>query len=417
MQTAHSDNPSNLARPAVRTLSESRIRRVANAAMGRADVLAFWFGEPDGVTPEAVRDAAKASLDAGDTFYGPTLGLPQLRESLAHYLSALHRPVGVERIAITNSGVNGLMLACQAILSPGDRVVAVVPLWPNLVEIPAILGAEVDRVSLVLDPHSRRWRLDLDGLLERLRPGTRAVLINSPNNPTGWVMTAEDQAALLAHCRRHGIWILSDEAYDRLVFDPSDGPHAVSETPPAGPVGAPSMLDLAHPDDAVIVANTFSKTWQMTGWRLGWLVLPVDLVADLGKLIEFNTSCAPAFIQKAGVVAVETGEADLAAFRRRLTLGRETLLTELCAIPGITAGIPDGAMYAFFQVDGTRDSVALAQHLVQTAGLGLAPGAAFGPEGEGWLRWCFARPPAVLLEGVQRLRRGLGLLQATDPYR
>jgi len=154
----------------------------------------------------------------------------------------------------------------------------------------------------------------------------------------------------------------------------------------------------------------------MTGWRLGWLVLPVDLVADLGKLIEFNTSCAPAFIQKAGVVAVETGETDLAAFRRRLTLGRETLLTESCAIPGITAGIPDGAMYAF-QVDGTRDSVALARRLVQTAGLGLAPGAAFGPEGEGWLRWCLPGHPPCCSKVSSALRHGLGLLQATDPYR
>jgi len=210
-------------------------------------MLAFWFGEARWGEPGGRSGCSESFLDAGDTFYGPTLGLPQLRQSLAHYLSALHRPVGVERIAITNSACNGLMLACQAILSPGDRVVAVVPLWPNLVEIPAILGAEVDRVSLVLDPHGRRrWRLDLDVLLERLRPGTRAVLINSPNNPTGWVMTAQDQAALLAHCRRHDIWILSDEAYDRLVFDPSDGSHALSETPPAGPVGAPSMLDLAQ---------------------------------------------------------------------------------------------------------------------------------------------------------------------------
>jgi aspartate/methionine/tyrosine aminotransferase len=384
-----------IARPEVRTLSESRIRLVANAAMGREDVLPFWFGEPDGVTPSAIREAAKHSLDAGDTFYGPTLGLPALRESLAGYLSRLHRSVDVARIAITNSGVNGLMLACQAILSPGDRVVAVVPLWPNLVEIPAILGAVVDRVALSLNPQSQRWHLDLDALLARLTPGTRAVLINSPNNPTGWVMSAQDQARLLAHCRHLGIWILSDEAYERLIFSPVDS------------TSAPSMLDIAHPEDALIVANTFSKTWQMTGWRLGWLVTPTALIGDLGKLIEFNTSCAPTFVQKAGVIAVETGEPDLAAFRQRLITGRETLLTALQAIPGITPGIPDGAMYAFFKVEGTLDSVALAQSLVQTVGLGLAPGSAFGPEGEGWLRWCFARPRALLLEGIERLKKGI----------
>lgn len=387
--------PSATARAEVRALSESRIRQVANAAMGREDVLPFWFGEPDGVTPLAIREAAKQSLDAGDTFYGPTFGLPALRESLARYLRRLHRPLDAARIAITNSGVNGLMLACQAILSPGDRVVAVVPLWPNLVEIPAVLGAIVDRVALSLDPQTQRWHLDLDALLARLTPGTRAVLINSPNNPTGWVMSAKDQTALLAHCRHHGIWILSDEAYERLIFSPADSS------------SAPSMLDIAHPEDALIIANTFSKTWQMTGWRLGWLVTPMALIGDLGKLIEFNTSCAPTFIQKAGLIAVETGEPDLAAFRQRLVAGRETLLTALQTIPGITAGIPDGAMYAFFRLEGTRDSVALAQALVKTAGLGLAPGSAFGPEGEGWLRWCFARPPALLLEGVDRLKKGL----------
>ena len=395
MQPESSQFPAATARPAVRALSESRIRQVANAAMGREDVLPFWFGEPDGVTPLAIREAAKKSLDAGDTFYGPTLGLPALRESLSGYLSQLHRPVDVARIAITNSGVNGLMLACQAILSPGDRVVAVLPLWPNLVEIPVILGAVVDRVDLSLNPQTQRWHLDLDALLAMLTPGTRAVLINSPNNPTGWVMSEEDQARLLAHCRHHRIWILSDEAYERLVFEP------------ASSTSAPSMLDIAHPDDALIVANTFSKTWQMTGWRLGWLVTPLELIGDLGKLIEFNTSCAPTFIQKAGVIAVETGEPDLAAFKQRLITGRETLLTALQSIPGVTVGIPDGAMYAFFKLEGTRDSVALAQALVQTVGLGLAPGSAFGPEGEGWLRWCFARPPALLLEGVERLKKSL----------
>jgi len=385
--------PSLQARPVVRALSESRIRQVANSAMGRADVLAFWFGEPDGVTPAAVRAEAKASLDAGDTFYGPTLGLPELRETLSSYIGGLHRPVPIERIAVTSSGVNALMLACQTILSPGDRVVAVVPLWPNLVEIPRVLGAQVDTVPLHLDPNTRRWQLDLGALLERLTPGTRAVLINSPNNPTGWVMSASDQAQLLEHCRRHGIWILSDEAYERLVFDEC--------------ACAPSMLDIAHAEDALIVANTFSKTWQMTGWRLGWLVVPRPLTADLSKLIEFNTSCAPAFVQKAGVIAIRTGESELAQLRARLLRGKETLLAALADIPGVSAGIPDGAMYAFLHIAALTDSLAFAKHLVQSVGLGLAPGSAFGPEGEGWLRWCFARPPGELLEGAARLRAGL----------
>jgi len=382
-----------VARAAVRSLAGSRIREVANAGMGVDGVLAFWFGEPDAVTPAFIRDAAKAALDAGDTFYGHNLGEPALREELSRYVGALHGEVAAARIAVTSSGVNALMLACQLLLSPGDRVAAVVPLWPNVTEIPRILGADVDRVPLRLDATTLRWRLDLDRLLDTIVPGTRAVIVNSPSNPTGWVMPREQMAALLDHCRRTGTWILSDEAYERLVFD--------------GSFQAPSMLDLAGAHDRVIVANTFSKSWQMTGWRLGWLVVPPAIVDDLGKLIEFNTSCAPGFVQKAGLAALRDGEAVVHEFVATLGRRRDALLGALRDLPGVEVGEPEGAMYAFLRIDGERDSLALAKALVTERRLGLAPGIAFGAEGEGFLRWCFAKPADQLLDGVGRLRAHL----------
>ena len=376
------------ARDSIRQMPVSRIREVANAGMGNPSVLAFWFGEPDAVTPAFIRDAACAALAGGDTFYSQNLGIPALREALSVYLSRLHRPVAAERIAVTSAGVNALMLAAQLIVSPGDRVVAVAPIWPNVTEIPRILGAEVERVALHTDPHGK-WVLDIERLLAALTPGTRAVIINSPGNPTGWVMPMDDMRRLLAHTRERGIWILSDEAYERLVFD--------------GSAGAPSMLDLAEPDDRLMVANTFSKTWQMTGWRLGWLVVPPSLIEDLGKLIEFNTSCAPGFVQQAAVAAIEQGEPQVAAFVTGLRERRDALLAALAPIDRLTVGKPDGAMYLFFRVQGITDSLALAKDLVRQAGIGLAPGSAFGPEGEGYLRWCFAKPVPMLEEGARRL--------------
>ncbi|MBU6272861.1 MAG: pyridoxal phosphate-dependent aminotransferase [Betaproteobacteria bacterium] len=377
-----------LAREAIRELPASRIREVANAGLGLQGVLPFWFGEPDAVTPAPIREAAAAALAGGDTFYVHNLGTPALRAALSAYLGALHGPVDARRIAVTSAGVNALMLAAQLVLSPGDRVVAVTPLWPNLTEIPRILGAQVVRVPLQPDAQGL-WQLDLDRLLAELTPGTRAVIINSPANPTGWTMTAEQWRAVVARAQAHGIWILSDEAYERLVFD--------------GSRCAPSALDFTGPDDRVIVANTFSKAWQMTGWRLGWLVAPAALEDDLGKLIEFNTSCAPGFLQQAAVVALAQGEPGVRAFVDGLRERRDALVAALAGIGGVTAAAPPGAMYLFIRVAGMTDSVALAKALVRESGLGLAPGAAFGAEAEGWLRWCFAKPLPMLQEGAARL--------------
>ncbi len=382
-------------RQVIDQLPGSKIREVANAALGRSDVLAFWFGESDEPTPAFIRDAAVRSLNDGETFYAHNLGLPALREALSAYTGTLHRPVGADRIAVTSSGVNALMLAMQALVGSGDEVVAVVPVWPNLTAQPVILGAHVTRVSLKVEQGA--WRLDLAALLDAVTPRTKVLLVNAPNNPTGWTLTRAEQQALLDHCRRTGTWIVADEVYERIYFAP-------------GSRCAPSFLDIAEPDDRLVVAHSFSKSFLMTGWRLGWLVLPPALVPALATLIEFNTSCAPVFVQRAGLAAL-AGAADFVpGLVGRLRHCRDTLLPQLAALPGVQVASPEGGMYAFFRVEGQDDSLAFAKRLVTEAGLGLAPGAAFGAEAEGWLRWCFAsHDPGRLTQGVERLRDFLRL--------
>jgi aspartate/methionine/tyrosine aminotransferase len=382
-----------IARPEVLALRSSKIREVANAAWGRKDVLPFWFGESDRPTPAFIREAAADALTAGRTYYTHNLGTAELRGALSDYLSRLHgRAIGEDRIAVTNSGVSALMIAAQAVVSPGDRVVVVTPVWPNVVEIPRILSARVETVSL--EPAQGKWRLDLDKLMAALTADTRALVINTPNNPTGWSLPAEDRAVILARCRELGVWLISDDVYERLVFD--------------GSASAASFLALAEPEDRVIGANSFSKAWRMTGWRLGWLVLPPALRDPMGVLLEYNTSCAPDFVQAAALAALTEGEAHVAELRGELAEARELVLGGLRALPGVEAPQPDGGMYAFFRIAGCTDSVALAKELIAEAGLGLAPGAAFGDEGEGWLRWCFAHRPEKNAEGLRRLAAYLG---------
>jgi aspartate/methionine/tyrosine aminotransferase len=377
-------------RDSIARLPGSKIREVANAAMGRNDVLAFWFGESDETTPEAIRSAAAKSLLDGETFYAHNLGLPELRQRLADYCSALHGPVAMERIAVTSSGVNALMLATQLLAGASEEVVAVVPLWPNLTAQSQILGATVKRVAL--QPRNGVWSLDLDKLREAVTPSTSMLLLNAPNNPTGWTLSRTDQQAILDHCRGTGTWIVADEVYERIWFG-------------AG-TAAPSFLDIARPQDRLVVAQSFSKSFLMTGWRLGWLVLPPDHVDALAKLVEFNTSCAPVFVQRGALAALHIAPDFVPALAQRMRACRDLLVDGLMALPGVEVARPEGGMYAFFRVQGQDDSLAFAKTLVERHGLGLAPGVAFGPEGEGWLRWCFAsRDP-------QRLRDGLGRLAA-----
>lgn len=391
-------------RSVIEQLEESRIREVANEGLGRPDVLKFWFGESDEVTPAFIREAAVASLQLGETFYAHNLGLPELRQAIAVYTHGLHPGRGADhwfdRIAVTSGGVNGLMLASQALVEAGDEVAVVTPAWPNLVAQPQIMSARVKTVSLQVvesGDNAGAWVLNMEALLAAITPATRLLVVNAPNNPTGWTLSREEQATILAHCRRTGTWVLADEVYERLYYAGQSANGA-----------APSFLDVAEPDDRLIVAHSFSKSFLMTGWRLGWLVLPAALTHAVGKLIEFNTSCAPVFTQRAAVVALQRGDEVTPALVQHLQHCRDTLVPLLQTLPGVTLAIPKGGMYAFFRIDDQPDCLGVAKRLVREAGLGLAPGSAFGNEAAGWLRWCFAsRDTQRLVQGVERLRNWL----------
>jgi aspartate/methionine/tyrosine aminotransferase len=381
-------------RQVILNLEESRIREVANAGMGRADVLAFWFGESDEVTPDFIRQAAIDSLNKGETFYSHNLGLRELREAISDYMSARHGPIGVERLAVTSGGVNALMLAMQQLVDAGDEVVAVTPVWPNLTAQPAIMGARVTCVAL--QPVNGAWVLDMAQLLGNVTASTKLLILNAPNNPTGWTLSRAEQQQILDHCRRTGTWILADEVYERLYYEPTANGCA------------PSFLDVAQADDRLVVVHSFSKSFLMTGWRLGWLVMPPAMTPHMSKLLEFNTSCASVFTQRAGVAALKGTDAVTPQVVAHLKQCRDTLIPLLQAIPGVQVAPALGGMYAFFKLQGHEDSLATAKRLVVEAGLGLAPGDAFAPEAKGWLRWCFASKDLQRLElGVDRLKAWL----------
>ena len=388
-------------RSVIDQLPGSKVREVANAGLGRDDVLAFWFGESDEITPSFIREAAIASLHQGETFYAHNLGLPELREAIAGYAANLRpdgaAPIGADRIAVTSGGVNALMLAVQALVDSGDRVVVVTPVWPNLVAQPAIMGGAVHCISL--HPVNGQWQLDMPELLDAITPDTKLLIINAPNNPTGWTLARDEQQAILAHCRQTGTWILADEVYERLYYQPSlKGV-------------APSFLDTALTEDRLVVAHSFSKSFLMTGWRLGWLVMPPFMTPHMGKLVEFNTSCAPVFVQRAALAAIQRTADITPRIVNHLKSCRDILVPLLQAMPGIQVAEAQGGMYAFFRLEDRMrfgDSLTTAKRLVAEAGLGLAPGDAFmvNPlaEAQGWLRWCFASQDTErLVEGARRL--------------
>jgi len=377
-------------------LEASKIREVANAGLGRDDVLAFWFGEGDEVTPDFVRQAAIDSLQQGETYYAHNLGLPALRQAISIHMSENHpgphgQGVSLDRVAVTAGGVNALMLAVQALVNPGDEVLAITPVWPNLVAQPRIMGAHLRTLSLQVV--NGGWQLDLGALIAAIGPQTKLLILNAPNNPTGWTLTREEQQAILQRCRETGTWILADEVYEALYYAPTEN------------ACAPSFLDVADPQDRLVVVHSFSKSFLMTGWRLGWLVMPPDMTDAMGKLIEFNTSCCSVFTQRAGLAALQRRQEITPRVVARLKACRDTLVGGLQTLPGLEVSLPLGGMYAFFRLPGHDDGLATAKRLVTEAGLGLAPGEAFGPEAAGWLRWCFAsQDPQRLRLGVERLR-------------
>ena len=373
------------------TLPPSRIVAVARAARARPDTDFLCYGESDHPAPAAAAPALQAALARGDALYPDVRGVPALRQALADHLTQLHAlPVAEDRIQVTASGMTAVSVALASIVRTGDRVVLHTPAWPNPGNATLLRGASVD--ALPLDPRpDGGFRLDLDRLAAKL-PGARALILNSPNNPTGWTATLAELQTILDLCRRHHVWLVSDEVYSRLIYN--------------GSAAAPSLLDIAGPDDRLIVCNSFSKTWAMTGWRLGWAVLPAGARDQVAEVVEVTQSGTAPFAQ-AGALAALADEDFVHRFRAHCAAGRQMALDGLAGLNGVRLAAPDGAFYAFIGVDGEADSLALALRLVQDHGVALAPGSAFGEGGEGHLRLCFAQSPLRMERAMARLRAGL----------
>ncbi len=381
----------------------SRIRELAEIAMAmdasardpKDRVLKLYFGESNIPTPDYIKRAARKALAEGYTFYTENAGLPSTRRALARHYRALH---GVEldperEIVITASGVQALNVGIRCALDPGAEAIILTPAWPNGASITRLCNATPVEIPHPL--RGARYEIDFEALERALTPRTRLLLYTSPSNPLGWVASEEDQGRLLEFARRHGLWLLADEVYERLYYPPRGGPAL------GAPV--PSILRLCTRQDAVMVAQSFSKSYCMTGWRVGWLVARADLAARAAQLNEFIISHAPTFAQRAGETALEQGERPLARMLARLKRNRDFCLKALRAMPRVTAPEPEGAFYLFPRIEGLADSFDFCRRLLLETKVGLAPGVAFGAGGEGSVRVCYAAELPILEVAMERL--------------
>lgn len=372
----------------VRSLEGSKIGSIARYGRGREDIIPLWFGEGDIPTPDFICEAASRALKEGRTFYTAGRGVQELREALADYSTNLYgRPLDVERIRVTPSGMAAIQIGLQALVQPGSNVVLVSPVWPNATAVVRAHGGEAREVPLTRRSDGR-WVLDLDTLFAAIDDRTVALFVNTPGNPTGWMASEAEIAAIMNEGRRRGIWIMADEVYNRMVY---------------GRNAAPSFLEVAEPDDKVLVVNSFSKTWAMTGWRLGWLTMPEFFNAYMDKIGEINTSSTSMFIQYAGVAAVRDGEPFLAQQLATMRTNRDLVMRRLSQLPRVKIDRPEAAFYAWFGLEGEPDSEKLARRLVDEANVGTAPGAAFGNGGEGWIRLCFACSTPLLEKALDQM--------------
>jgi aspartate/methionine/tyrosine aminotransferase len=380
------------ARAQIRDIPLENIAGLARDWFGDASVIPLWFGEGDVPAPAFIGEAMSRAIAAGHVFYTHQNGIPELREALATYLSGLGaRTIGSERITVTASGMNAIQLALTLICEAGDNVVAIDPVWPNTGGMARLLGAEVRSVRMDAGPDG--WTLDIDKLAASLDERTRAVFFASPGNPTGVMLPLEVQAAMLELCRARGVWLIADEVYNRLAF---------------GQSSAPTILDIAEPEDRLIVINSFSKSWAMTGWRLGWMVHPPSLGPTLAMLTQYTTSGVTTFLQHAGVAAIREGEPFVASMRAYCEAGMDIVCGALERSPRVRMGPrPRAGMYAFFEVDGMPDARQACLDILAATRVGLAPGTFFGPGSDGYLRACVCRSPDVLRLAMERLAPAL----------
>lgn len=383
------DNPAIQGiRGQIRDLVTENIALLAVRAREIGDVIPLWYGEGDMTTPNFIRDAARQALDDGLTFYVPNMrGLDRLNQALSTYQSSLHgRDIPINRTTIAPGGMQALFLAVQLVTDPGCNVVYVAPQWPNIHSVIHLSAAEPRPVSLKFE---KDWHLDLDALFDACDARTRAIFLSTPSNPTGWTASREEMEALLEFSRRTGIWIISDEVYGRLYFE--------------GEV-APSILQIADPEDRVMSVNSFSKAWAMTGWRIGWLTHPASVAPQLGAMTQYINSGTPAIVQAAAATAITDGEPLVKEIRSLIKTGLDITYDGLSRIPGIILPEkPKGGMYAFFAFEGEEDSQAVCRRILEEARVGLAPGYLFGSSSRSFLRMCVCRNSSDIDRAVVRM--------------
>jgi aspartate/methionine/tyrosine aminotransferase len=370
----------------------SRIRELADIAMKMDNVLKLYFGESNVPTPEYIKRAATKALEEGYTFYTENAGLPGLRQDLADYYRRV-QDVDLDprsEIVVTASGVQALNVTIRCVLNPGDEALVLTPAWPNSTANIWMDNALPKEIPLLL--RGDHYRVDFDSLEAAVTPRTRLLVYLSPSNPLGWVATEDEQEELLEFARHHELWLLADEVYDRLYY---------RDTELGFP--SPSILRKATRNDAVIVAQSFSKTYCMTGWRIGWLVARRDVGEKATQLNEFIISHPASFIQRAAQTALAQGEEELRRMLVRLKENRDFCLAALRQMPGITVPSPDGAFYLFPKIEGLTDSFAFCRKLLEDTHVGLAPGVAFGAGGEGSVRICYAAERGILEQAMERL--------------
>ena len=374
-------------REEIETLEQNGITRVAIPRINDPNVIALWFGEGDTVTPAFIRDAAKQALDEGFTFYSDTRGRGELRDAIKRYLDRIYNiDVNPARISVPGSSMLGINIAAQMTTGRGDHAVIIGPNWPNINNCFQVAGAQMDFVRQDFD--GQRWSLSMSKVEQKIKPNTRAIYINSPCNPTGWIMSMDEQRALLDICRAKNIVLISDEVYHRNVFD--------------GDV-APSFMSIASDDDPVIIVNGFSKAFTMTGWRLGWMVHSAAAARHLAVISECSNTSATVFTQFGGIAALDKGEPLIRDLRARYAGGRDLVMKYLGDHPRLQVSTPEGAFYAFARVPGMRSSMDFVQGVLAECDVGLAPGYTFGPGNEEYFRLCFAQSHERLEEALQRI--------------
>lgn len=368
---------------------ESGIVEVVNYARGREGLIPLWVGEGDLPTPDFIARAASDALLRGETFYTWQRGIPELRAALARYYARrFGANLSAENFYVVGSGMQAIKLAIEALVSPGDEMVYLTPAWPNFAAAAELSDATPVAVPLAFS--GGRWQVDLNRVEAAITPKTRVLFVNTPSNPTGWTATREDLASLLAIARRHDLWIMADEIY--ALYHYAGG-------------RAPSFLDVMEDGDRIVFVNSFSKNWSMTGWRVGWIVAPPEMGQVLENLIQYSTSGVPQFLQRGAIVALDEGDTFLQANIDKAAKNRDVFCDALIATNRVETLKPDGALYAFLKIDGVTDLRRTALDIVDRTNVGLAPGTAFGPGGELFMRACFLRDPGHVEEAANRLAR------------